>query len=316
MTIIRNIDFTDKRIRELLAKQEAQEVKSGDEFRFELLDRIKDGRDKNGIRLPWGNVEDRLILRPKEVSVWAGMTGHFKSALTGQVALFAAQQHKVGIMSFEMPVVDTLERMVMQASGSGKPDMRYANDFATWMKDRIWIYDYQNSCEPARALACIEHMASLGCELVLLDCLIKIKGITRDPDKENQFVSTLNEVTKALGIHVILVHHVRKPDRQGEEYIPNIFDCRGASDITDMGQTVVMCWNDKKRGLLVQKQSAGINLTPEEDEYVKGRPDQRLVVVKQRNNPFNGTIGLSLKRDAMQFYHRRPTYLDIPRLAA
>lgn len=314
MSVIRNIDFTDKKIRSLLAQQEAQEIKSADEFRFQLLDRIKDGRDNTGIRLPWSNVEDRLVLRPAEVSVWAGISGHFKSTLVGQVGLYASQHHKVGVMSFEMPVVDTLERMAMQASGSGKPDMRYANDFMTWAKDRVWIYDHQNTCEPARALACIEHMASLGCELVILDCLIMVRGVTRDAEKENAFISTLTQVAKALKIHIALVHHIRKPERGGDEYIPTRFDLRGASDIGDMASTVVIVWSDKKRAGL-ERQERHRSLKPDEKEYMK-RPAQRLIVAKQRNGAFEGTIGLSLKQDAMQFYNRRPMFLDIPRLAA
>jgi len=157
-------------------------------------------------------------------------------------------------------------------------------------------------------------MASLGCELVILDCLIMVKGITRDAEKENAFISTLTQLAKALGIHVALVHHIRKPERGGDEYIPTRFDLRGSSDIGDMASTVVIVWNDKKRAALERKKHHQ-TLKADEEEYLK-RPGQRLIVAKQRNGAFEGTIGLSIKPDAMQFYHRRPMFLDIPRLAA
>jgi twinkle protein len=314
---IADIDFTDSRVHEFIAQQEAQEVRSGEHYRFALLERLNGSEALTGIPLPWANTHDKVRLRDGEVSIWAGINGHMKSSLLGQVALWAAREHKVGIMSFEMPVPVTLERLCMQAAGSMSPAVRFGNDFCSWMENRLWFYDRLDSVPPERVLGCVLHMArDLGIKLIVIDCLIFVKGITRDHEKESAFMSTLSALAKALQIHVALVHHIRKPERGGDEYIPTRFDVRGAGELVDMCSLLFIVWNDKKRRRLQQLQDQGISITSDDLEYLRDKPDQRLIVAKQRNGSFEGTI--ALHQIGIQFTNvkGRAMPFPIPRMGA
>jgi twinkle protein len=46
-----------------------------------------------GALLPWAKTHGAIVLQPKQVSIWAGINGHGKSALLNQViAEFCKQQ--------------------------------------------------------------------------------------------------------------------------------------------------------------------------------------------------------------------------------
>ena len=81
----------------------------------ELLDKIKarlshDGSVKGDL-LPWSKSHNLVRLRPGEVSIWAGISGHGKSQMLGQVAAFNLQYKKWLIASMEMLPDATMERM-------------------------------------------------------------------------------------------------------------------------------------------------------------------------------------------------------------
>jgi twinkle protein len=317
MNIISEVDFSDTEVMDFLAEQESQEIRSVDYWKQALLQRLETPIEASGITLPWPKTHPNVRLRGGEVSLWAGINGHFKSSIANQVALYATDFAKVGIMSFEMPAEVTLERMTKQACGSGRPPAEYASDLLDHLSDRMWIYDHLDSVDPERALACVHHMAKIGIKLVVLDCLIMVRGITRDTERESAFMSTLTALAKGHDIHIALVHHVRKPATGGDEYIPTRFDIRGASDIGDMASSIFILHNNKRKAEAIRKREVGASLSDTEAKELE-RPCQLFIVAKQRNAPFEGTIGLNLNRDAMQFREsdRQRLHLDIARRAA
>jgi twinkle protein len=313
---ITDMDFTDSRVQEFLANQESQDVQSPDDFRFEVLDLVKNGENMTGITLPWEKTHDRVRLREGEVSVWAGINGHMKSMVLGQVAMWAARDVTVGIASFEMPVAATLRRMVSQASGSKDPAVRFANDFVTWADQRMWFYNRLDSVPAARVLGCVLHMGKeKGCKLIVVDSLMMC-GVTDDMERERKFMAQLTALAKSLKIHVALVHHVRKPAKGDDSYIPSRFDVKGNGAIVDLASTLFLCWNDKKKHEHKNTLSVGGQLTDEQQDYYENAPDQLLIVAKQRHAEFEGNINLWMS-DCLQFTatsNRRPARFDIPRL--
>lgn len=300
MNIISDVDFSDREVMDFLAEQESQEIRSADHWRDALLSRLETPLEASGIKLPWPKTHPNVRLRPGEVSLWAGINGHFKSSIANQCALYSTSQAKVGIMSFEMPAEVTLERMTKQAAGRGSPPKQFANDLLDYLSTRMWIYDHLDSVDPARALACVHYMAKIGIELVVVDCLIMVRGVTRDTERESQFMSTLIALAKAHKIHIALVHHVRKPQSGGDEYVPTRFDIRGASDIGDMASSIFILHNNKRKAEAIRKRDVGASLS-EPEEKALAKPCQLFIVAKQRNAPFEGAIGLNLNREAMQF---------------
>lgn len=292
--------FMDADARAFIAAQESGQVRSGDEFEDVLIDAM--GQSDNwGYVLPWAEkTEERIRLRPGEVSLWAGMSGHLKSAVCQQIIFWQALERTVGIMSFEMTIAQQLKRAVKQCIGTAHPTEDIARKFAKWMKGRVWFYDRLDSVPPERVLGCLLHMAAeLGCKIVLIDCLIKVKGISRNAEVEAAFMDQLMAMAKVLDIHVMLVHHIRKPEKGGDKYRPTKHDVRGAGDLVDQCSTLVLVWNDKYRKVLREKQRNHVELNEDEQKYWNKTRDLILDVAKQRNAAFEGRIGFYVS-DAMQ----------------
>lgn len=297
--IIQKINYTDRDLLEFLGEQESQHVEWGNQYSEELLDHFLSRDGLTGARLPWSKTHDQFRLRPGEVTIWAGMNGHHKSMILGQIMQWLAWQdgERVGLMSFEMPIRDTMKRMCQQASGSLAPSEEYIRSWARWNDQRICYYDKLDTTPSERVLGAVFYMAKeLGVTHIMIDSLTKCGLPYGERGAEKDFIDALCATAKHFQIHIHLVCHVRKPGNAGEEHIPTKFDVRGAGELTDLVHNVVICWTDKKKLQLKRRSQP---LSDAEDKYLE-RPDQRLIVAKQRNGAYEGTIGLYL-RDCLQF---------------
>ncbi len=289
---IESIDFTDRQIQEFIAEQEAQDIRSASEFADEICKELAKGSIW-GWELPWEKTTERVRVRPGEVSIWAGIDGHLKSAVIQQVATWQAKERRVGIMSFELTVGEQLARACKQAVGAANPTEQVGREFAAWCQDRIWIYDRLDSVPPEDVLGCVIHMArDLGIKFIVIDCLMMIKGVTRDNGVEAKFMGQLTALAKSLQVHIALVHHVRKPQNSDESWMPTRFDVRGAGELVGMVSTCFIVWSDKRRKAIRQKQDAGGELSNKELDYLDKNPcDLVLHVAKQRHGTFEGKMG-------------------------
>ena len=281
MKSIRQVDFTDIKVPELLSEAESQDINwlSDDDSRFRVLDRIANPREMTGFTLPWSKAEDKIRIRPSELSVIGGYNGHNKSTIASQIALHIAKSAPVGIASLEMELEDVGSMLVQQAAISDNPATRWANDFITWTHDRIAVYDRLDSIPPHIALAAIWHMAAnLGCKFILLDSLMMC-DVCDDIERERRFVATLAALAKKFKIHIMLVHHMRKP--KDEQQIPSKYDLLGAGHISNMAMTILIAWEDKKHK---EEKRQG--------KHDPDKPDQMLIVAKQRHGQFEGAMGL------------------------
>lgn len=294
------VNYTDKDLLAFLGNQESQDVHWGNNFKDALINRFEMGEQFTGSELPWSKTSQQLRLRSGEVTIWAGMNGHFKSMLLGQVIQWIAMKEDVpvGIMSFEMPVADTMHRMVMQAADSKDPSLQFIKDWADWNEDKIAYYDKLDTTRSDRVLGVVFHMAKdLGCKHIMIDSLTKCGLPYGERGAEKDFIDALCATAKVFGIHIHLVCHVRKPHSGGEEYRPTKFDVRGAGELTDLVHNVIICWADKKRKKLLASRSP---LSAADSKYLDDNPDQRLIVAKQRGGQYEGTIGLYM-RPSLQF---------------
>lgn len=310
-------NYTDKDLIAFLGDQESQNISWGSEYETELLDYFRNGQVLTGAKLPWAKTHDKIRFRPGEVSIHAGMNGHRKSMVTGQMMeWFAADGEPCGIASFEMPVRDTQKRMCQQAAGSAYPAPGYISDWAQWNHERLAFYDKLDTTPSSRVLGAVFYMAKdMGCKHILIDSLTKCGLPYGERGAEKDFIDALCATAKAFQIHIHLVCHVRKPASQGEEYIPNKFDVRGAGELTDLVHNVFIHWADKKKIKLRSKLDTGLTLTAAETDYLDKRFDQRLIVEKQRNGSFEGTIGLNFD-ESLQFHDGKKLHLDFSRRAA
>ena len=308
-------NYTDKDLLAFLGQQESQDIRWGNEYEEELLEHFRNSQVLTGAKLPWPKTHEHLRFRPGEVTIHGGSNGHFKSMVTGQMMeWFALDGEPVGIMSFEMPVKDTQKRMCQQAAGTPHPAPGFISQWAKWNHMNLAYYDKLDTTPSARVLGAVFYMAKdLGCKHILIDSLTKCGLPYGERGAEKNFIDALCATAKAFQIHIHLVAHVRKPTNKASEYIPDKYDVRGAGELTDLVHNVIIHWSDKKKAKIKKKLDAGRRLDQRETDYLMDNPDQRMIVEKQRNGAYEGTIALEFHQ-SLQFNEGRLLPFDMPPL--
>lgn len=285
MEALSNVDFDA--YADFVGNQESQFITSLSSHVETIAARL-DGTQNFGDPLPWSKSHGLVALRPKEVSIWGGINGHGKSQFLGMVAAWLITHSRVCIASLEMPIEATGARMVRQVSGVSRPSYRFLEAFSNWTDGRLWVYDQLDSVETIRIYGVIAYCAKeLGINHVIIDSLSKCGIADDDYNGQKVFVDKLAWMAKALNIHIHLVHHVRKGEREGQK--PGKFDIRGASALTDLVDNVFIVHRnkDKERKVL---------LGEEVDE-----PDASLIVAKQRHGEWEGEFAFWFHRESMQY---------------
>jgi len=300
-----DIDFA-----EYLKESDAKtKVKPASEFVQDAKDRLRTRAKAKRTFLPWPKCNDSFEFRRGEVTAWAGQNGHGKTDVTTQVALsLVGQGEKVCVASFEMKPVTTIGRMVRMfamlnpfseefqgGSGLEALDALY-DDFGGWTTDRMWLYDQTGSAFPETVLGMVKYCAQeLGITHVFIDSLMKCVRAEDDYNGQKEFVDRLCAIAKDCNIHVHLVHHLKKPAKEGD--MPDKHDTKGSGSITDQIDNLFMVWRNKPKEDDMKAKGAGSNKATE--------PDCFLLCRKQRN--YEGstegepTIGLWRHRDAGNF---------------
>lgn len=270
----------------------------------ELIDRIRNPVKQPRALMPWRKTHAMVAFRPGEVTVWGGANGNGKSLVTGQIALsLIAQDHKVCIASFEMKPAKTLERMGRQFSGYNPDDPAFAGsdeareqlisvyqDFKNWTDGRLWLYDQQGTVTAKQVAAVVRYCAKeKGITQFFVDSLMKCVASEDDYNGQKMFVDELTAIARDHGIHIHLVHHIRKPT--DESHKPSKYDYKGTGAITDQVDNVISVWRNKAKE---KKRDEG---KPVEDK----EPDALLICDKQRNGEWEGSIGLWFDKPSMQY---------------
>jgi len=293
-----DIDFA-LYIRETEAQQK---VRPASQYIEDLIDSMFSGRVEPGAYLPWQKTEKLVKFRPGEVTLWAGINGHGKSLMTGQVALsFMGQGERVCIASFEMKPRKTLERMARQwhaenpRGDADTPEMvdlmrDVYRQFGDWTDTRLWLYDQQGTVEADTILGVTRYCAKeLGITHMFIDSLMKCVKGEDDYNGQKQFLDELCALARDCGIHVHLVHHIKKLSSEDQE--PGKFDAKGSGAITDQVDNFFAVWRNKRKE---KDQAAGKSVSVDE-------PDAMLICDKQRNGEWEGKIHLWFDRDSQQY---------------
>ena len=273
--------FDNLNVAEELANRQADIlVPPGD-----LIDRALTRRESinSGIPVPWSKLQNLYQLRPGELVLLGGYSGHGKSALANQIALHAASMdHRVGIASLELPAEFVVDQMASMSGCIESPHEHYMRRFGYWANERIFFYDRVDVITPMDAIKMIIGMKKFyGVDLVVLDCLFMV-GLADDLEQEKKFTQTLAAVAKAFDVCVLLCHHLRKPQgMDGEAKLPDKFAFIGSSHITNVASSVLLCHKN------VQK----IRARNDGHEFDDSEPDVRIVVAKQRFHHYEGVTG-------------------------
>lgn len=284
-------------------------VKPASDFVEDAKARLRSKAKAKRIYLPWPKCNDSFEFRRGEVTVWAGQNGHGKTDVTTQVCLsLVGQGEKVCVASFEMKPVTTIGRMVRMFAmtnpfspefqgeeGLSALDALY-DDFGGWTSQALWLYDQTGTARPDTVLGMVKYCAQeLGITHVFIDSLMKCVKEEDDYNGQKDFVDQLCAMAKDCDIHIHLVHHLKKPSKEGD--MPDKHDTKGSGSITDQIDNLFMVWRNKPKEDAYKAQGERSNKQTEPDSY--------LICRKQRN--YEGSddgeplISLWRNRDAGQF---------------
>jgi twinkle protein len=236
----------------------------------------------------WRKAHEKIKFRPGEVSLWAGVNGHGKSMLLSQVVLdLCYQAERVMVASFEMKPGRQMHRMSRQAAGLRLPSHEFLEVFHQWTDERLWMYDHVGAVEWRKVIAVMRYaVVQFGVTQFVIDSLMKCVKGEDDYNAQKDFVNELCAFAQAHGVHVHLVHHVRKGESEGKA--PGKMDIKGAGAITDQVDNVFIVWRNK---LAEQDRS--------------GEPTCVLACEKQRNGEYEGKLGLWFDLDSQQYLEAR-----------
>lgn len=226
-----------------------------------------------GATLPWGKTHADFRFRPGEMSIWAGVNGHGKSLMLGQVVQgFAQQGQRSLIASFEMKPIDTVERMVRQAARCENYTDAFARRWGKWSNGLLWLYNQRGQTDPRRIYAVCKYAhQELDMQHIVIDSMMKVVKAEDDYNGQKAFIDRLFAIAQDTGLHIHLVHHMRKGE---DEHKPGgKFNLKGSGAITDQVDNVFIVWKNKKK--LFDRQAGKV--------VEDGQPDALLICEKQRN---------------------------------
>ncbi|HIH2651553.1 TPA: AAA family ATPase [Burkholderia cenocepacia] len=287
------------------------DVRRASEFIEDLVEHLHSPKEvASGTATPWSSVGEALRFREGEVTLWGGVNGHGKSAVLGEAMLHAMSAgDRVCIASMEMRPIATMERLARQAAATAMPAPDFIRGFGRWTNDRLWLYAHVGTVERARMLAVARYCRKeLGVHHVVIDSLLKCGIAPDDYAGQKTFVDALCSLARDTGVHIHLVHHARKGEK--ESVVPDKFDMKGAGEITDLVDNVLIVHRNKAKEAQLRKDT----LSDEKREETEQQADTALICAKQRHHTWEGTVRLWFDAASLQFRDCRADgarYLDL-----
>ena len=274
-----------------LDPEEASNIRSPAEFRDEAWDVLRGISTGRGANTPWQKLDDKFQLRPNEFSVWAGQNGSGKSLLTSQFAINLVDQKLTTVIwSPEMTAEAQVARLVRQAQGE-IPSREDHDAVLEWMEGKIYLY-IRTDTPPEDELIGVMRFCrqELGCYLFVIDSLMKAIRGTDDYNRQKDFCNRLAMEARDSGMHIALVAHTRKSQRDTDTQ--DRMDIRGAGEISDLAD---VC------GILNRNREQERKIEAEFD-YDKTEPDAFLRNAKQRHGTgWEGNLGLFFHSESQTF---------------
>ena len=273
------------------------------EFAQRLDTLVSGGRDAGAFKPFWDQYGDKFVLRPKELSIFFGSRGSYKSTVVNYlVAQYLMQRAgRVGLISYEMDSEDLLLLFIEQMANSVDFSAEFKAKALAHIEDNLLLVDEMVD-SPHSAIAKINATLEAGCKLVVLDCLQRVNMPANDINLEREFVVEITNLVRRHNAHAIVVHHSRKGSHHdGDNPMPTVDDMKGSGGLADNAHNVVAVWSNKAKKDIEFKMQHGYRPNEDEQNILK-KPDLLLDVKKQRKGRFEGRIGLW--RTVARAFHR------------
>lgn len=251
-----------------------------------------------GLTMPWQKLNDKVLLRPHELSIWSGINGHGKSQLIGQLILHAMSEgQRVCVASLELKPERLLQRLARQASAIVQPSLSYLQAISNWYKDKLWLFELVGTAKSNRLLEVFDYARRrYGIEMFVIDSLMKLDIAEDDYNAQKSFIEKLCDFKNQHPCHVHLIVHPRKG--ADENKAPNKLDFKGTSAISDLADNCFILWRNKDKEKTVQSMLQQNKALSNETINLH---DAVLSCEKQRNGEWEGNLGLWFDLKSYQF---------------
>lgn len=268
-------------------------VKSTDIFTDDVLHYFNT-EIHSGKSLGWVKTEDSFRVRPSELTILTGVSGHGKSIWLSQIILSMMRNTKCLIASLEMRPVLTLARMVTQTLGSPEPTDDFIRKFCSRAAEKLYIYDQLGTTTSDDMIATLyygKHI--LGCEVFVIDSLMKMSDISEEKyEAQKLFIDRLAVTARDLNIHIFLVAHTRKMADETE--IPDATHILGSSHIRNLCDNIICVWRNKRKEQMRDDPKTDL-------EDIKKIPDAMVFIQKQRNFQFEGKFNFWFDQKGLKY---------------
>ena len=291
MEIDENIDLLAY-LREHQSREVAQHIERFSDNFDEVYDYLINGSKLSGDTMPWVKTHDYFRFRPSELTIWAGVNGNGKSLVMSQCALWF--QGKSVIASMEMPTKTTKARILRQACGGHNPSKHYVKATMSSLDEKIYLFNRVGKVTADEIRGLIIYASEvLGASHVMIDSLVKCGMGTDDYNAQKDFVSELSEYAKEYKVHIHLVVHMRKG--QSEAVMPDKFDVKGAGEITDLADNVLIISRNGKKEQVMNDPT-----NPARADF-EDKPDGYIRVAKNRHGEWDGLFSFYWHEESMQW---------------
>jgi hypothetical protein len=219
------------------------------------------GVEQMGLLLPWGNHHGGSLpfrIRYGEVSVWTGYNKHGKSEVLNHCILdLCWQGERALICSLEVQAPETYRKLIRMAMGRREvcgleEREQFRERCLKPLAQKIWVYDHVGHAPVASVLNVMLYTFQRnGCRQFVLDSLMKFDGLDGEGqdqwNKQRDFMCQILTFAATYGVHIHLVAHSKKPDKQGEGRIPRRYDISGSGYISNLAHNVIVVWRNRAK---------------------------------------------------------------------
>jgi twinkle protein len=260
---------------------ELDEIKRPDDFRKEVTDYYEADPATVGYSTPWSDTLGWRV-RPAELTVWSGFSGHGKTAGLNQLMLhLLSQGAKVMDASLEIKSGRTLYNMTRCALGRKFSPKEEVEACISWIDESLLFLDCIGTVSIDRLMHAMEYARKRhGIEVFIIDSLFMCGISGEDHAAQREFANRLTAFCNNTGAHVILVAHSRKTSNGNELNPPSKSDVAGSSDITNAAFNVIIFFRNKMKKIKLDEAKQANDI--EEIDKWMDQPDGRIIVDKQR----------------------------------
>lgn len=213
-----------------------------------------------------------LRFYPGGVTIWSGFPGAGKTTLLRQFVCHTLHRgSSIFLASLEEDPRHALYRLAATAAG-GVPNAHQAQWFIDAYSKRFRLWGIIGLAEHFRLLGVARELATKGIRHILIDSLMCLDVRNDDYEAQRKFANLVAATARAAKVHIHLVAHPRKPQKNGQE--ADLSDIAGAREIGGVADNVIFIRRDPNR----KSYENNANVTP-----------MCISVKKQRH--FNGYLG-------------------------